>query len=112
MSRGFAGVRYHDRSRVIAQPSQLPGVFSKKQAESRGQPFGINKTFPGVLVVETYPLGRRGGFWHSAREHVSAQQPAEEGWEGTSLLPRGGEPATEFRGSRTAASVASGRHQR
>jgi hypothetical protein len=28
--------------------------------------------------VETYPLGRREKFWHSAREHVSAPQQADQ----------------------------------
>jgi hypothetical protein len=29
-----------------------------------------------VLVVETYPLGSGEEFWHSAMDHVSAEQQA------------------------------------
>src|SRR5207249_4758079 len=78
----------------------------------RGKFFALNKTFSQALVVETYPLCRRIRFWHSATENVSAQQYADQGWEGTPLLHGGGESASAVGESGAAAGVVPGRNQR
>ena len=62
--------------------------------------------------METYPLCSRAGLWHSAREHVLAQQPADQGWEGTPLLHGGGKPASAIGKSGATASIVSRRNQR
>src|SRR5213596_3468235 len=68
---------------ALAEPSQLRRISREIRVNRRGKFFALNKTFSQALVVETYPLCRRIRFWHSATENVSAQQYADQGWEGT-----------------------------
>src|SRR5213076_1468806 len=79
---------------ALAEPSQLRRISREIRVNRRGKFFALNKTFSQALVVETYPLCRRIRFWHSATENVSAQQYADQGWEGTPLLHGGGESAS------------------
>src|SRR5258705_13597039 len=82
------------------------------RADRRGKPLTLSETFSQGLVVETYPLCRQSGFWHSATENVSAQQYADQGRQGTPLLHGGGKPASAIGQSSAAAGVVSGRNQR
>src|SRR5207245_4377388 len=81
-------------NQTLAEPSQLRRISREIRVNRRGKFFALNKTFSQALVVETYPLCRRIRFWHSATENVSAQQYADQGWEGTPLLHGGGESAS------------------
>src|SRR5438046_3763983 len=96
----------------LAEPSQLRRISREIRVNRRGKFFALNKTFSQALVVETYPLCRRIRFWHSATENVSAQQYADQGWEGTPLLHGGGESASAVGESGAAAGVVPGRNQR
>src|SRR5438309_9813826 len=97
---------------ALAEPSQLRRISGEIRVNRRGKFFALNKTFSQALVVETYPLCRRIKFWHSATENVSAQQYADQGWEGTPLLHGGGESASAVGESGAAAGVVPGRNQR
>jgi hypothetical protein len=96
----------------LAEPSQLRRISREIRVNRRGKFFALNKTFSQALVVETYPLCRRIKFWHSATENVSAQQYADQGWEGTPLLHGGGKSAAAIGESSAAPSVVLGRNQR
>src|SRR5216110_1897641 len=96
----------------LTQPSQLRLISREIRANRRGKSFGLSKTFSQAVVVETYPLCRGIRFWHSATENVSAQQYADQGWEGTPLLHGGGESASAVGESGAAAGVVPGRNQR
>src|SRR5437773_10268372 len=96
----------------LTEPSQLRRISREIRVNRRGKFFALNKTFSQALVVETYPLCRRIRFWHSATENVSAQQYADQGWEGTPLLHGGGESASAVGESGAAAGVVPGRNQR
>src|SRR5258708_2695937 len=78
----------------LAQPSQLMPISHLIRADRRGKPFAVSETFSQGLVVETYPLCRQAGFWHSATENVSAQQYPDQGRKGTPLLHGGGKAAS------------------
>src|SRR5207244_3333793 len=100
------------RKQGLTEPSQLRRISREIRVNRRGKFFALNKTFSQALVVETYPLCRRIKFWHSATENVSAQQYADQGWEGTPLLHGGGESASAVGESGAAAGVVPGRNQR
>src|SRR5437016_817337 len=77
-SAGGKNILFFDCSalRVLAEPSQLRRISREIRVNRRGKFFALNKTFSQALVVETYPLGRRIRFWHSATENVCAKKYA------------------------------------